>query len=46
MTNLKDVTDQLIEETEDFIEQLDNYEPVDVSMYKRIMDSYKESKEQ
>ena len=42
--NLKDVTDQLINETEEFIERLDNYEPVEISI-KQILDSYKESKE-
>lgn len=43
--NLKDVTEQLIKETEDFLERLDSYEPVEVSM-KQILDSYNESKEQ
>lgn len=42
--NFKDVTDQLIKETEEFIERLDNYEPVEISI-KQILDSYKESKE-
>ena len=41
----KDVTNELIKETEDFIEMLDRYEPVEVSM-KQILDSYEESKDQ
>jgi len=41
--NLKDVTDQLIKETEDFLERLDNYEPVEVSI-KQILEAYEESK--
>lgn len=43
-TNLKDVTDQLIKETEEFIERLDNYEPVEVSI-KQIMEAYEESRQ-
>ena len=43
--NLKDVTDQLIKETEEFIERLENYESIGVTM-KQILDSYNESKEQ
>ena len=42
-TNLKDVTDQLIKETEEFIERLDNYESIEVSM-KQILEAYEESK--
>ena len=41
--NLKDVTDQLIRETEEFIERMDDYEPVEVSL-KQIMEAYEESK--
>lgn len=44
-TNLKDVTDQLIRETEEFLQRLDDYEPAESSI-KQIMDSYEESKEQ
>ena len=44
MMKLKDVTDQLIKETEDFIERLDDYEPVEVSL-KQIREAYEESKE-
>ena len=43
-TNLKDVTDQLIKETEWFIERADDYIPVEVSI-KQIMEAYNESKE-
>ncbi len=43
-TNLKDVTDQLIKETEEFIERADNYIPVEVSI-KQIMEAYEESKQ-
>ena len=42
--NWKDVTDQLIKETEDFIQGLDNYESVGATM-KQILESYEESKE-
>ena len=42
--NLKDVTDQLIKETEEFIDQLDKYEPVEVSL-KQIKEAYEESLE-
>ena len=45
MTNLKDITDQLIKETEEFIERLDNYEPVEVSL-KQVFEAYNESKEE
>lgn len=44
MMNLKDVTDQLIKETEEFIKRLEDYEPVEVSI-KQIYESYEESKE-
>lgn len=44
MMNLKDVTDQLIKETEEFIERLEDYEPVEVSI-KQIMEAYEESRQ-
>ena len=43
-SNLKDVTDQLIKETEDFLERLEDYEPVEVSI-KQILEAYNESKQ-
>lgn len=45
MKTMKDVTNQLIKETEEFVDALNNYESVEVSI-KQILDSYKESKEQ
>lgn len=42
--NWKDVTDQLIKETEDFIQRLDDYESAGTTM-KQILESYEESKE-
>lgn len=42
--NLKDVTNQLIKETEEFIERLDDYESPEASL-KQIRESYEESRE-
>lgn len=42
--NWKDVTNQLIKETEEFIERLDDYQSVEVSM-KQILEAYEESKQ-
>ena len=42
--NWKDVTEQLIKETEEFIQRLDDYESVGTTM-KQILESYEESKE-